>query len=221
MSTYLYFNAAISLLSFIGFIYGIVTAIKKKNKALYYIMIVASVGTTAFSRLYEAVYMWIAEEYFDGFHIGLIGNVASFLFIFTANFGAMDSLGDDKTPRFRKYRIIALAAPAAVALLYVPIILSDAIVLIKISYGVIYLVMMFSSYYNLKHLILPDVDYGIIKCIKGYNSIMLCFTLLFALERIALVHDLDPLLYIASGGIAIASFLTIPVLKRGALKWTI
>ena len=220
MNTYLYCNALISLLSFVGFIYGIVTVIKT-TKALYYIMIIASVGTTAFSRLYEAVHMWITEEYFDGFHIGIIGNIASFLFIFTANYGVMDSLGDDKSPRFRKYRLIALSADAVLLGLYIPILLSDASFTIKLCYGLIFVMMMCSSYYNLKHLILPDVDYGIIRCIKGYNFIMLCYTLLFALERIALVYDMDIVLYIASVGIAIASVLTIPVLRKGVLKWTI
>lgn len=220
MDLYLYFNAAISLLSFAGFIYGIITTMKT-NKALYYIMIVASVGTTAFSRLFEVVYMWITGEYFDGFHIGLIGNIAFFTFIFTANYGTMDSLGDDGSPRFKKYRILALIADVVIAGLYIPIVLSEASLTIKISYGVVFLVMMLSSYYNLKHLILPDVDYGIIKCIKGYNFIMLCYSLLYAIERIALVYDLDIMLYVASGGMAIASLMIVPVLKRGASKWSI
>ena len=40
------------------------------------------------------------------------------MFLFSANFGAMDRLADDKSNTFRKCRIIAFAAPCAVAVLY-------------------------------------------------------------------------------------------------------
>jgi hypothetical protein len=204
----------------VGFIYGVVTSIKKKQP-LYYIMIVASVGTTAFSRLLEVVYMWTTEEYFDGFHIGILGTIATFLFIFTANFGTMDTIGDDHSKRLMKYRIIALVAPVVVASFFVPIALSKANLSTKISFGAIYIVMMASTYFNLKHLILPDVDYGIIKCIRGYNALMLCYSVLFALERIALVYNQDIMLYVVTSLIAVDSLLIVPVLRKGASKWTI
>jgi len=217
---YLITNAAISLLSMVGFIYGVVVSIKKKQP-LYFIMIVASVGTTAFSRLLEVIYMWITEEYFSGFHIGILGTIATFLFIFTANYGTMDTIGDGRSKSLRKYRIIALAAPFTVASFYVPIALSEANLVTKISFGAIYIVMMASSYFNLKHLILPDVDYGIIKCIRGYNFLMLCYSLLFAMERIALIYNHGILLCVIASLIAVDSLLIVPVLKRGASKWTI
>lgn len=220
MNYYIITNAAISLLSMAGFIYGVVTSIKKKQP-LYYIMIVASVGTTAFSRLLEVIYMWITDEYFNGFHIGILGTIGTFLFIFTANYGTMDTIGDGRSKRLRKYRIIALAAPLTIASFFVPIALSNANLATKLSFGAIYIVMMASSYFNLKHLILPDVDYGIIKCIRGYNFLMLSYSLLFAMERIALVYNQGILLYVVSSLIAIDSFLIIPVLKKGASRWII
>ena len=85
MNYYLIVNAAICVLSMAGFVYGLCTSLKKKQP-LYYIMIVASVGTTAFTRLLEVLYMWITNEYFNGFHIGILGAVATFLFIFTATY---------------------------------------------------------------------------------------------------------------------------------------
>ena len=220
MKYYLITNAAISLLSMAGFIYGVIASIKKKQP-LYFIMIVASLGTTAFSRLLEVIYMWITEQYFNGFHIGILGTIATFLFIFTANYGTMDTIGDGRSKSLRKYRIIALAAPFTVASLYVPIALSEANLVTKISFGAIYIVMMASSYFNLKHLILPDVDYGIIKCIRGYNFLMLCYSLLFAMERIALIYNQGILLCVIASLIAVDSLLIVPVLKRGASKWTI
>ena len=220
MNYYLIVNAAICVLSMAGFVYGLCTSLKKKHP-LYYIMIVASVGTTAFTRLLEVLYMWITNEYFNGFHIGILGAVATFLFIFTANYGAMDTIGDDGSARLKKYRLIALAAPAVAAGSFVPVAMSDAGLSTKISFGVICLFMMASSYFNLKHLILPDVDYGIIKCIRGYNFLMLVYSLLFSAEQIALVYDQDILLYVLGSMLAVVSALIVPVLKKGAAKWTV
>ena len=69
--SYLILNAVVSVLALAGFIYGIVISIKKRQP-LYVMMIITSVGTTAFTRMYEVIYMWINEEYFSDFHIGII-----------------------------------------------------------------------------------------------------------------------------------------------------
>ena len=218
--SYLILNAAVSVLALAGFIYGIVISIKKRQP-LYVMMIIISVGTTAFTRMYEVIYMWINEEYFSDFHIGIIGTIATFLSILSANFGTIDSLGDDHSKKYRKYRLIALLAPFTFAMFYVPIALSDGTLSLKISYAAIYLVMMASSYYNLKHLIIPDVKFGIIKCLRPYNFLMLCYSLLFAIEQIALINNKDILLIIVTSLIAIDSFFIVPILRRGVSRWTI
>lgn len=218
--SFLITNGAVCVLALAGFIYGVVISLKKK-RPLYFTLIIISVATTAFTRMYEVIYYWINEEYFSGFHIGIIGTIATFLSIFAANFGAIDSLGDDHSKKFLKYRLIAFISPIVFAMFYVPIALSDGTLSMKLSYAAIYLVMMASSYFNLKHLILPDVECGIIKCLRGYNFLMLCYSLLFAIEQIALINNKEILLYITTSLIAIVSLLIIPVLKRGVSKWTI
>ena len=220
MELYIIFNSFTCLCAMIGFVYGIVHIFKSK-RPMYFIMIVASVGVTAFCRLYEVVYMWIAGEYFRGFHIGILGTIGTFLFVFTASFGAMDSLGDDGSEKLKKYRFIALIAPLIIAMAYVPILMSQATTMVKICLGMICLVISMSSYYNLKHLIIPDVDYGIIKCIRAYNLLMLINGVFHMYELIGIAFNTTVFLYISSSCIAIVSLLVVPVLKRGAEKWVI
>lgn len=213
-------NAITCLFAFSGAVFGIVCLFKKR-RPLYFIMIVASVGITAFCRLYDVVWMWSSGESFSGFHIGILGTIGTFLFLFTANYGEMDSLCDDKTPRLKKYRLLSFFAPAAVALFYVPLIFSDISVELKISYALITVIVMLASYYNLKHLIIPDVDFGVIKCIRGYNFLMLLNALFSMAELSGTSFGIAPLQYVSTVSIGIISLITIPVLKRGAEKWVI
>lgn len=220
MNLLIILNAFTCLCALAGAIYGIVCIFRKK-RPMYFIMIVASVGITAFSRLYEVVYMWTAGEYFRGFHIGILGTIGTFLFVFTANYGAMDTLCDDGSDKFKKYRLAALAAPALVLASYVPILLSKSTAEIKICFGFICAVIMMASYFNLKHLIIPDVDYGVIKCIRGYNLLMLIASAAFMFELVGIAFNLGVLLYASTACIGVVSLLVIPVLRRGAEKWAI
>ena len=72
----------------------------------------------AFGKLYQVVRLLTGGEICGQFQLGVSGCIGSLMFLFSANFGAMDRIADDKSKALRKYRIIALAAPAAVAALY-------------------------------------------------------------------------------------------------------
>ena len=220
MEYYKYLDLAVAVCAIIGFIYGLVVKTKIR-RALYYKMIVAAVGTMALGRLYEFVYMWVSEEQFERFQIGTLVVIATFLFFFTANYGTMDHLGDNGSKEFRKYRIIAAAAPIIITASYVPVYLSDSNLITKISYAAIWISIMIASYYALKHLILPDVDFGVIRCIRGYNLLVLCYGLLSVTERIALLYDAKIVTWITCILSAVVALLLIPVLKKGAAKWII
>ena len=123
---------------------------------------------------------------FNGFQLGVFGVVGSLLFLFSANFGAMDSLADDKSKTFRKYRIIALSAPAAALASYIIFIcFTDLPRSVKIASALVTVFVMQASYFHLKHLILPDVDYGIINCLKTYNLLALVFEALCVAEMLS------------------------------------
>ena len=91
---------------------------------------------------------------------------------------------DDRSPAFRKYRIIAVLAPLTVAGLYVLYFRSAGFGEDAVVNGVISLVICQTTYFQLKHLIIPDVEGGIIRSIRGYNLMALIYAVLCMAEMI-------------------------------------
>lgn len=185
-------------------------------------MIALAVGCVAFGRLYQVVRLLTGGDMFNGFQLGVFGVIGSLMFLFSANYGAMDSLADDKSKEFKKYRLISFAAPAAALILYILfILLTDLPGSVKIASALVTLFVMHASYYHLKHLVFPDVDYGVIKCLKPYNLLALIYTFLCLAEMI--VIGLGNEIGILTVGVLIGAIQIGVVIsvERGMKKWTI
>ena len=214
-------NLITCICAFIGFIYGIVKFFKPK-KAVYAQMITLSVGCMAFGRLYQVVRLLTEGDITDSFQLGILGFIGSLLFLFSANFGAMDSLADDGSKKFIKYRIIPFAAPAVLVAIYL---IFAFLLIINGGAFIIGAVITFfaaqASYFNLKHLIFPDVDYGVIKCLKPYNLIALIYSLTCVLE-IVFINSENGIAVLIIGLIMSGLLIAIvPSVERGMKKWTI
>lgn len=221
MNTYLIANIITCICAFIGFIYGIVKFFKPK-KAVYAQMITLAGGSMAFGRLYQVVLLLTGGDIIDKFQLGTLGVIGSLLFLLTANSGLMDSLADDGSKRFRKYRIIPLAAPAFCAALYAFFVLFASVSNFAKGVGaVITFFVMFTTYFNLKHLIFPDVDYGIIKCLKAYNLSALLYSLLCLAEVITVSRNMEIATLIIGVIMGALLILIVPSVERGMKKWTI
>ena len=221
MTLILISNIITCVCAFAGFIYGIIKFFKPK-KAVYAQMITLAVGCVAFGRLYQVVRLLTGGDMFNGFQLGVFGVVGSLLFLFSANFGAMDSLADDKSKKFLKYRLIAIAAPAAALILYILFILTtDLPKSVKIASALVTVFVMAASYFHLKHLIFPDVDFGVIKCLKPYNLLALIYTFLCLSEMI--VIGLGSEIGILTAGVLIGAAQIGIVIspERGIKKWGI
>lgn len=220
MNLILIANIIVCVCAFIGFIHGIVKVLIPK-KAVYAQMITLAVGCVAFGRLYQVVRLLTGGDMFNGFQLGVFGVIGSLMFLYSANYGAMDSLADDGTRKFLKYRLISIAAPVAALGLYVLFIFYTELPRsVKIASALVTIFVMHASYYNLKHLIFPDVDYGIIKCLKPYNLLALLYTFLCLAEMI--VIGLGSEIGILTIGVLIGVILIgiVITLERGMKKWT-
>ena len=85
-----------------------------------------------------------------------------------------------------------MIAPVCAALLYLPNVGIGTILLsTKISVLLVWLPAMVSVYYNLKHAIIPDCDFGFVKAIKPYNvlAVALGFAELFRLTAWNCLHN--------------------------------
>ena len=66
----------------------------------------------------------------------------------------------------------------------------------KIVSGIISVVVIGASYFNLKHFIFPDVEYGVIRCLKAYNVLAMAFELLCLAEMLTMSRDLQVLTFV-------------------------
>ena len=205
------------------FIYGVKNFFKK-GKAYYLQIVTMAFGCYAMGSLYYLCQSITAEEVPDGFTAAYLGRIGFFLFLFTANFGQMDGLLDDRTPAFKKCRYVAIAAPIAAALLYVPCILTDMLLSTKISLFFMWIPAMCSSYYNFKHAIISDLGYGFAKAIRPYN---ICALILIFAELILHILWANAdycgfvIIAVVSAVFSVMCALTMVALKRGVEAWKI
>ncbi len=213
----------LSVCAAFGFIYGIIRFFKS-NSPLYARMIVFGIGCAMQGRIFETLMLVTRGEIQSGFHVGMLGAIGCFLFFLGVNYGQMDSLVDDGSRRFLKYRLIALAAPVIVLVLFVVYYVRNssgfnAMILVNL---VQMLVICSASYYHVKHLIIPDVEDGLIRSIRGYNLLALLYAILSILEMAfrAQTKSMVPL-YIIYACIGVIMIAIVPVLEKGVKRWTI
>ena len=217
---YLYLSLAMTVSAGIGFVYGLVRFFRD-DSALYVRMIILSVGCAMFGRLFETLQYLVNGELGSGFHVGMLGIIGSFLFLASANFGQMDSIVDDRSSRFRKTRMISFAAPLLIIAIWCVIAVLNGLDQRTIPLGVQSLFIAMASYFHLKHLIIKDVQFGLIKAIRSYNLLALIYALLCMLEM--LVESLNfptfciVIIYVLQ---CILLLVFVPVLERGVKKWT-
>lgn len=214
-------NIITCVCAFIGFLYGRVKFFKPK-KAVYPQMITLAVGCMAFGKLYQVVRLLTGGDIFGEFQLGVFGVIGSLMFLFSVNFGAMDSLADDRSKTFRKYRIISFAAPVVAAGLYILFLfLTDLPIFARVVSAVITVFVMQASYFHLKHLIFPDVDYGVIRCLKPYNLLALIYTFLCMVEMVVIGIGNEVCILIVDILMGTALIGIIVSAERGIRKWTI
>jgi hypothetical protein len=159
------------------------------------------------------------EQLLGGFNLGLLGTFGLFAFLFSASFGQIDGLGDDRSASLRKYRLLALIAPAVAILVLAAIVFSGIQPSMRIIYMVLFLPSILASYYNLKHLIIPDVELGILASIRAYNLVVLIMTLLVLIGTAAQHYGLA----VCYGILNILTGISAPVVfyfaKKGTEGW--
>lgn len=216
----LYSNLAMFICMAVSFTYGVVRFFKK-GKALYLQMIVGGLGCMMLGRVFQFVTLLTRGMLPEGFHIGTFGIVGGFVFFLSANYGQMDKLLDDGAKENRKYRLLGLLAPLLMAGIYCLIFFFNPGLESMIVYGVMTAIIMFASYFNLKHFIFPDVEFGIIRSIRGYNLIALLLGVLSVGEIALMLWNKTVPLLILYIAICVVSIAVVPVLEKGVKKWTI
>ena len=209
------------LATLVSFIYGI-KHFFKRGKPLFLQSITMAMGCHALGSIYHLCQILTTKTVFEGFTPAYLGRIGFFLFLITASYGQMDRIVDDGSKALRPSRVIALIAPICAVLLYLPSALMEDIPLAtKITVALVWIPAAVSVYYNFKHAIIPDLDFGFIKAIKPYNLLAMCLGFAELLCLTAWDYLYNAMLVISSfafAGLCIAMMLAA---KKGAEKWTI
>ena len=206
------------------FIYGVKNFFKK-GKAYYLQIVTMAMGCYAMGSFYHLCQSITTGDLADGFTAAYLGRIGFFLFLFTANYGQMDGLLDDRTPSLKKFRYIALIAPITAALLYLPCVLAEMPYSTKISLSFLWIAAIFSSYFNFKHAIISDLGYGFVKAIRPYNICALILTFLELILQVLWAYYVNDYILIVIMFVtvifSVVSILTMVTLKRGVEAWKI
>ena len=205
----------------VSFIYGL-RKFFKKGKPLFLQSLTMAMGCHALGSVYHLCQTIATEEVLEGFTPAYLGRIGFFLFLITASYGQLDRIVDDRSRVLRPYRLIALIAPLLAVLLYLPnALMEDLPLATKIAVLLVWLPAVFSVYYNMKHAIIPNFDFGFIKAIKPYNILATCLGFAELLCLTAWDYLYNTQMVIFSVAFAILCVATMLAAKKGAEKWTI
>ena len=214
-------NIIVCICAFFGFIYGGILFFRPK-KALYAQMITLAMGVIGFGRLFLVCRILTGGEITETFQLGFVGMFASFLFFFSANYGAVDSLIDNSVNRSIWSKLVPFLAPLAAIILYIVFfIVRDTSLMWRIFGAMLTLNIALSTYFNLKHLLSPDIDKGVVTCLRPYNLLALIYAASVLVECIGLSSGNTILAFVAGLISAISIILIIPLIERGVKRWLI
>lgn len=191
----------------------------RPKSPLYIQMIVMGVGCIMLGRLYQFLRIITGSSVTDSAQLGMLGAAGAFAFFFSANYGQIDSLVDDGSALFSKYRMMSVIAPVCVIALYLGFALSDVSPGFKIAMGLICLFIMPAAYFNLKHLLIPDIDYGVVRCQRKYNALALVYAFLYLASQTAVAGKNFTLLAVFDVIMGIVSVLIVIAADRGVKQW--
>lgn len=213
-------DTAVLVLSVVALIYGI-RKLLRRNIALYFQLIIGAVGCSILAYVFDLCELLTAGDVSEGFNIGYFGNIGSFLFLLTANFGCMDGILDDGTASVRRSRVIALAAPLVTALMFIPNLFAGIRTGTMVMYILVWVCAAFTSYLSLKHAVIPDMGFGFVRAIRPFNISTLVFTAL-ELTHLTLWNTRSWLPLIFSGVLlGVATLAMVITAERGVRRWTL
>ena len=220
MNTLLISNIITCVCAMIGFVYGIVKYMNS-DTPIFAKMVTLAPGCMAFGGLYQIIRIWIGRDITQEFQLGYLAFIGSLLFLLSASCGSINKAVDNGGKEFRKYRLIPLIAPVAIAAAYAVIAaLFEVTTLNKVTGSLVSVFAMLLSYISLKHLIWPADDTGLVKSLKPYNILTLVYALSCVAQMIVLTVGSELAALIVGIIVGIVLLLLVPAVGKGVKKWT-
>ena len=194
----------------------------KKGKPIFLQSLTMAMASHALGSIYHLCQTLTSDVLMEGFTPAYLGRMGFFLFIITASYGQLDKIVDDGSPKMRPARAIALIAVVLAILLYIPnAMIPEVMNATKVAYALVWLPAIFSVYFNLKHAVIPDLDFGFVKAIRPYNIFVLCLGFAELLCLTAWDYYYPVQLAFSAVLFAVLCICTMIAAKKGVEKWTI
>jgi hypothetical protein len=194
----------------------------KKGKPLFLQSLTMAMASHALGSIYHLCQTLTTDHIVEGFTPAYLGRIGFFLFILTASYGQLDRIVDDGSSNVRPARRIAWIAPLLAVLLYIPnASMEDVATATKVVYAFVWIPAIISVYFNLKHAIIPDFDFGFIKAIKPYNVFVLLLSFSELLCLTAWDYYEPILMAITAIVFGVLCVCTMIAARKGVEKWTI
>lgn len=218
MNTSVITNIYLLICACAGLIYGL-AALYKKKQPLYFKLMVFPIACQVFSRAFYTITLLCYGELPDTFHIGLLGFAAFFLFLYLPNVGVIDYLLDAEKKEFTKHKLLSLIIPIVELAVSINVLFYDQVSLsVRISFVVLSILAGFAGYFNMKHLLIPDVEDGIVRALRRFNFTCIVLELLTLAEVwFYCFSSQSPIIIQALLGVFYLVFL--PLLKKEIKKW--
>ena len=192
------------------------------KRALFPKLVAAGLGSMALGCLHDTVYLFVTGSYANDIYIGHLGVIGCFLFLISASYGQLDGIFDDRSAENRKYRLLALLAPVAMMLIYIPSLYTDNLSkTIKVTDFIGWIPMIIASYFNFKHAIFPDGGFAFVKAVRPYNVAAVVFGYAEVLYLTMYTLEKPLMVVVCAVILAVSACCMMIFAKRGAEKWTI
>jgi len=188
----------------------------KKKTPLFYRIIFLAVLACLMGNVYTLLFRLLQQPEYTGFHVGYLGYISMFFFLYSSYYGAINSLADGNQPELKKYRVVAGFITVIFFILSILLIcfcnkeLWIFIVVIPIG---------FTLYFATKLLIIPDVEMGIIKVLRPYNGVIIGLCICMAIRILSKAGSVIETVSSIFAGLLLT--VCIPVARRGVRKWFI
>lgn len=198
--------------------FGCTKSFRKRGVA-YMQIVTLAVGSMLLGEIFNLIMILCYGEIDSGFNISMLGTTGCFFFTWSLAFGQIDGLGDDRSKAIRKYRIISLIQPVIFAGLFALDIFSGVSAVKLILNAILLLPMAMTSYFCLKHLIIPDVEFGIFDTMRKYNICLLFVTLISGTSLVLGDFGMTLAVDIIRTVLAIDFIILVPIAAGGVKKW--
>ncbi|MBE6014141.1 MAG: hypothetical protein E7241_02070 [Lachnospiraceae bacterium] len=204
------------IISVITFAIAMVVASQKRHSLFIHCVFFGLMCFFLFQLWNFANFLWIANETGDNI-VETISVMGFNMFLFSASFGALDSLADDGSKALHKYRLKAFLLTAVFIALFLIKLLTGFSILVCV-YGIVLCPLI---YLGIKHILIPDIDSGFVRVLRTYYVVVLILVLAESVEALTFgLPGYGKILAVLRGIITIIAIWLFPMAMKGVRQWT-